>query len=165
MGVWPSLGLVPFSTVWHWAHFWKSILPFSTSLTFKLSLGHVWYKISRYKSDIHSLHNFSKIFFFFDVDHFNVFIEFVTILFCILVFWSGGKWDPSFPSRDWTWSLCIGKRRFNHWTTREDPTTLEVYQNSLIHTLKVGEVYYKLYLNKTSYFKSITPRKCPYRAG
>ena len=87
--VWPSLVLVPVSTVWHWVHFWEIILPFSTSPTFKLFLGHVWYKISRYKSHVHSLHNFLRFFFY--VDHFNVFIKFVTILFCVLVFGSQGS--------------------------------------------------------------------------
>ena len=40
---------------------------------------------------------FVKIFFFFDVDNFKVFIEFVTIslLFYVLFFWPQGTWDLS----------------------------------------------------------------------
>ena len=41
---------------------------------------------------------------------FKVFIEFVTIflLFCILVFWPRGLWDPSFPTREPTLTPCFG---------------------------------------------------------
>ena len=40
----------------------------------------------------------------FDVDHFKVLIEFVTVLLLsyVLVFWMGGILDRSFPTRDWT---------------------------------------------------------------
>ena len=49
---------------------------------------------------------FSKIFFF-NVDHLQIFIEFVTILllFCVLDFWLG-MWDVSSLSKDETHSLC-----------------------------------------------------------
>ena len=54
---------------------------------------------------------------------FKVFIEFVTVLFLVyaLVFWLQGMWDLSFPSRDRTHTLCIGRQSLNHWTTREVP--------------------------------------------
>ena len=52
---------------------------------------------------------------------FKVFTEFVTrlLLFYVLVFWPGGMWDLSFPSRDRTCNLCIGRPSLKHWTTRE----------------------------------------------
>ena len=52
---------------------------------------------------------------------FKVFIEFVTILllFYILVFWPGGIWDLSSPTRDRTHTPCIGKRSLNHWIARD----------------------------------------------
>ena len=31
-------------------------------------------------------------------------------------------WALSFPTRDRTLALCIGRQSFNHWTTREVPT-------------------------------------------
>ena len=50
-----------------------------------------------------------------------MFFEFVTILllFYILVFWPGGMWNFSSPTRDWTHTPCIGRGSLNHWTTRE----------------------------------------------
>ena len=52
---------------------------------------------------------------------FKVFIEFVTtlLLFYILVFWPQDMWDLSFPIKDRTHTLCIGRRSLNHWTARE----------------------------------------------
>ena len=32
-------------------------------------------------------------------------------------------WDLSFPTKDQTHILCIGRRILNHWTTREVPTS------------------------------------------
>ena len=57
---------------------------------------------------------------------FNIFIEFVTILllFYVLVFWREGMWDLSSPTRDQTCTLCLGRPSFNHWTTREVPSSL-----------------------------------------
>ena len=49
---------------------------------------------------------------------FKVFTEFVTILllFYVLVFWPGGMWDLSSPTRDRTRTPCIGRQSLNHWT-------------------------------------------------
>ena len=60
-----------------------------------------------------------EIFFSFDVDHFKVFIEFVTILllFYVWVFWPQGTWGLSSLTRDPTCTPCV----LNHWTTREVP--------------------------------------------
>ena len=57
---------------------------------------------------------------------FNIFIGFVTILllFYVLVFWREGMWDLSSPTRDQTCTLCLGRPSFNHWTTREVPSSL-----------------------------------------
>ena len=54
---------------------------------------------------------------------FEVFVEFVTILvlFHIVIFWPQGMWDLGSPSRDGTWTPCIGRRSLNHWTTRDVP--------------------------------------------
>ena len=64
---------------------------------------------------------FLKIFMMWTI--FKVFIEFVTILllFYVLVFWPGGMWDLSSPTRDRTHTPCMGRRSLNHWTTREVP--------------------------------------------
>ena len=60
---------------------------------------------------------------FFDVDHFKVFIEFVTILllFYVLGFWAHGMWDLSSPTRDRTRTPGIGRWSLNYWTAREVP--------------------------------------------
>ena len=58
------------------------------------------------------------------VEHFEVFIEFVTILFLfyVLVTWLWGLWDiTSSLTRNWTWTRCLEKESLNHWTTREVP--------------------------------------------
>ena len=49
--------------------------------------------------------------------------EFVTILplFYVLVFWPWDLWDLSSLTRDQTRTVCLGRRSFNHWTTREGP--------------------------------------------
>ena len=62
-------------------------------------------------------------FFFFDVDHFKVFIEFVIILlpFLYFGFWLGGMWDLGSLTRDQTHTPCIGKRSLNYWADREVP--------------------------------------------
>ena len=51
---------------------------------------------------------------------FKVFIEFVTILLLlyVLVFLPPGMWDLRTPTRDQTWTPCIGSWSPNHWTTR-----------------------------------------------
>ena len=64
---------------------------------------------------------FLKIFFICTI--FKVFIEFVTIelLFYVLVSWLWGMWCFNIPTREWTWTPCIGRWSLNHWTTREVP--------------------------------------------
>ena len=51
---------------------------------------------------------------------FNVFIEFVTMLFVFYVsgFWPQGMWDTTWDTSD---NSRIGRWSFNHWTTREVP--------------------------------------------
>ena len=59
--------------------------------------------------------------FFFIWTILKAFIEFVTIVFCVM-FWlllPPGIWDPSFLTRDRSLTLCIGKRSLKHRTTRE----------------------------------------------
>ena len=68
-----------------------------------------------------------RLFFFFDVDHFKVFIEFVMTLFYILGFWSWVIWDLSFPTGGWICTPCTGRQSFNHWTAREVPETPFMY--------------------------------------
>ena len=41
----------------------------------------------------------------------------IFLLFCI--FWPGGMWDLSSPTRDQTYTSCIGRRSLKHWTARE----------------------------------------------
>ena len=63
----------------------------------------------------------SLVFFFktfFHVDHFQVFIEFVTILL-LWFFWPQGMEDLSSLTRVWTHKPCIRRRSLNHWTTGE----------------------------------------------
>ena len=52
---------------------------------------------------------------------FEVFIEFVTILFLLyaLVFWPQGMWDLISLTRYQTHTLCNGRQNLNHWTTRK----------------------------------------------
>ena len=61
-----------------------------------------------------------NIFFFLMWTIFKVFIVFVTILLLlyVLVFLPPGMWDLSTPTRDQTWTPCIGSWSPNHWTTR-----------------------------------------------
>ena len=61
--------------------------------------------------------------FFYNVDHFKVFIEFVItwLLFYVLVFWPQGMWEFSCPTRDWTCTPCTGRRSLSHWIAREVP--------------------------------------------
>ena len=76
---------------------------------------------SVYPSSIIAIDVFFKIFLVWTI--FKVFIEFVTtlLLFYILVFWPQDTWDLSFPIKDRTHTLCIGRRSLNHWTAREVP--------------------------------------------
>ena len=64
---------------------------------------------------------FFKVFFFFLMWIIcKASVEFVTLLllFYVLVFWSVVMWDLSFPTRDRTCILYIGRQILNHWTTR-----------------------------------------------
>ena len=50
--------------------------------------------------------------FIFNVDYFKVFIEFVTklsLLHVFWVFWSQGMWEPRSPTKDQTRTTCIGR--------------------------------------------------------
>ena len=61
------------------------------------------------------------LFRFFHVDHFKVFIEFVTILLLlyVLIFWPQDMWGLSSPTRGQTHTSCPGRQSLNHQTTRE----------------------------------------------
>ena len=69
---------------------------------------------------------FFKIFFFLMWTTFKSFywicysvVSVFFFFFYILVFWPGGRWDPSSLARDGTWAPCIGKQSLNQWTTKE----------------------------------------------
>ena len=66
-------------------------------------------------------------FFFFTVDNFKFFIEFVTILFLfyILVSWPQGMWDLCYLRRDWSGTPC--NRSLNHWTTRKSQVLAPIF--------------------------------------
>ena len=46
--------------------------------------------------------------------------------FMFWFFCSWVMWDLSSQTRGWIFTLCIGRRSFNHWTTREVPTQLDI---------------------------------------
>ena len=50
-------------------------------------------------------------------------MEFIMILLLLSVwiFWSWVMWDLSSATRGWICTLCIGRWRLKHWTTREVP--------------------------------------------
>ena len=55
---------------------------------------------------------------------FKGFIEIVTILLLLFMFWffwPGGMWDLSSSTKDRTGTPCTGKGSLNHWTAREAP--------------------------------------------
>ena len=58
------------------------------------------------------------------MNHFKVFIEFVTILllFYVLVFWPQDMCDLGSLTRDQTCTPCTGRRGPNRWTTGESQT-------------------------------------------
>ena len=41
--------------------------------------------------------------------------------FILFYFWPRGIWNLSFPTRDWTYTPCIGRWSLNHWTIRKVP--------------------------------------------
>ena len=66
--------------------------------------------------------NFFKDFFF-NVDHLKNLYWICYNIASVLcfVFLPQGMWDLSPPTRDWTWTPCLGRWTLNHWTTREVP--------------------------------------------
>ena len=60
---------------------------------------------------------------FLDVDHFQVFIEFVTILllFHVLVSWPRGMWDPSSQTKVWTCTLALEGKVLTTGPPRKSP--------------------------------------------
>ena len=76
---------------------------------------------------------------------FEVFIEFVTILFLfhILVFWLTDMWDLSSGTRDRSQPLCIGRCNLNHWTAREVLVMcIEDCENCLVTRGAINGSYY-----------------------
>ena len=78
---------------------------------------------------------------------FNVFTEFVTILFLfyILIFQLRGMQDVSSPNRDLTQVPYIGRQSLNHWTTSEVHTIvlkgiIVDYPISIYHRLLVKAI-------------------------
>ena len=63
-------------------------------------------------------------FYFFEVDHFKIFIEFVTLLllFYVLSFWPQGMWDLGSPVKVWAHITCPGRPSLSHWTARGIPS-------------------------------------------
>jgi len=63
-------------------------------------------------------------FYLFDVDHFQIFIEFVTLLLLLYVlsFWPQGMWDLGSPVKVGTHITCIRRPSLNHWTARDIPS-------------------------------------------
>ena len=53
-------------------------------------------------------------------------------------FWPQGIWYLSSLTRDWIYTLCMGRQSLNHWTTREDPLDhfFNWYYNSWITCTK-----------------------------
>ena len=98
--------------------------------------------MTNYMQRWYSYAHFLKNFFFFNLAHFNVFIEFVTVFFtrgatretqCYNIasvlcfgffFWPWGKSDLSSPTRDLTHTPYIGRWSLNYWTVREKPCML-----------------------------------------
>ena len=80
--------------------------------------GSEWRKES--KGLTHSFH-FLRFFFFFDVDHFKslYWICYHTVSVLCFGFWLQGTWNLSSLTRDSTCTAWTGRRRLNHWTTRE----------------------------------------------
>ena len=73
--------------------------------------------------------------FFFNVGHFKVFIEFITILFYILVLGPQGMWHLRSHTKDQTSSPCTGRHSLYHWPAREVPDLIDPDWERL----KVGE--------------------------
>ena len=68
--------------------------------------------------------NFLKIFFFWCGPFFiKSLLNLLQYYLCLMfwLFWLGGMWDLSAPTRDWTWAPCIRRWSLNHWTTTEVP--------------------------------------------
>ena len=72
---------------------------------------------------------------------FKVFcIEFATTLslFYVSFFWPWGMWDLSFQIRDWICTPCMGRWSLHHWTTREVPSLLSLWEHN--HTIYLHTV-------------------------
>ena len=78
----------------------------------------------------------SVIFFFFDVDNFKVFIEFVTVLLLsyVLVFWPRSMWDLSSLTRDQAHEL-EGEVLTTGLPAKSLPTASLVYNCGLVNML------------------------------
>ena len=55
--------------------------------------------------------------FFFNVDHLKNLYWICHNM--VSVFWLWGVWDLSSLTRDWTYTLCIGRRSLNDWAVRK----------------------------------------------
>ena len=75
-------------------------------------------------------------FYFFDVDHFQIFIEFVTLLLLLYVlsFWPQGMWDLGSPVKVGTHITCTGRSSLNHWTARDIPSIHSFLFFTYIHS-------------------------------
>ena len=49
-------------------------------------------------------------------------LQYCFLFFMVLVFWLWGMQELGSPTRNATFTPCVGRRTLNHWTTREVPT-------------------------------------------
>ena len=66
---------------------------------------------------------------------YKVLFEFVAILFLfyVLVFWPWGMWGLS-PTRNWTYTPCIGRQNLSHWTAKEVPKWIYVLNADFLNS-------------------------------
>ena len=86
------------------------------------------HQVTRFRRIVRKAAQLSSFFggrFFFMWTICKVFIEFVTVLLLFYVFWASRHLRS--PTRDQTRTPCSGRRRHNHWATREAPSSVFSY--------------------------------------
>ena len=91
---------------------------------------------------------FLRFFFFFWYGPFlKSFLNLLQYFFYVLVFWLGGMWGLSSPTRDQTCTPCTGRRSPNHWTAGETPQNFNFVSNFTSKMIGLQEIC------KTQYVK------------
>ena len=104
-------------------------------------------------------YRFFKGFFFIYGPFLKSFFKFVTVfLLCyVVVFWLGGMWGLSSPTKDRACTPCPGRQSPNHWTTGEVPQIFNFVSKFILRIIDLQEISKTQHVEPYSEQPQLTP--------